>query len=208
MHNTLTASAITSEDLDFADLHIAPGRRIGKAMIPMHEVLAEEFELTEDHLAELQAHVDGVVTLPSEVHLRPLQRLHRQHHRLAQYLSMGMSHARAGILCDYHPTRISILTGDPAFQALLAHYASGVEEAHRSFVQEAADLNEDMVLHLRDILETSPEKITPQVALEAIKTLADRTGNGPVAKNMNVNLNANIGDRMAEIRARRAALGS
>lgn len=206
MPNTLTS--ITAEDLEWSDVMLAPSKRAGTAKVPMHELIEEEFELTPSNVEELQDHVDGGHNLPPEANHRPIQALRRQHHRLAQFLSMGMSIDRAAVMCDYNPSRVSYLKSDPAFQALLAHYSANVEEAHRSFVQEAADLNEDMVLHLRDILETSPERITPQIALEAIKTLADRTGNGPVAKNMNVNLNANIGDRMAEIRARRAALGS
>lgn len=205
MYNLLT---ITAEDLDAIEASMPTPRQVpghgrapGVPVLALGELVVDVFPLTAEDMDRLANAAD---LAPPEV--RPLVHIRRVHHRLAQFLAMGMKESRAAQLCEVPASRVRELLGDPAFQEILAHYSDNVDASFRSFVDAAADLNADMLNHLRDILEHSPERITPQIALETVKALSDRTGNGPVSKNMNLNLNAGFGDRMEAIRARKAAL--
>lgn len=131
-----------------------------------------------------------------------LKSIRHTHHRLAQLLAGGMDETRAARLCNYNPQRVSQLKGDPSFQELLAYYSSIVEEEFTDFIRTAADLSLDFLGLLQQQLDETPEKFTPSVALEAIRTLADRTGHAPVQKSQNVNVNVNLGDRLRLARER------
>jgi len=70
------------------------------------------------------------------------------------------------------------------------------------FVSAAKELSLDFLGKLQKDLDESPEKFTPQLTLEAIRNLAERTGHAPVSKTVNVNVNAEFGDRLAAARRR------
>lgn len=180
----------------------------GKRPVDLSELLVEWGPLTADDVQAAQAHVEAGSPSLGVITSSPLQRLRQNHHRLAQYLSMGMSDIQAGALCNYSANRISILRNDPAFRELLAHYAANQKEEFSDFVAASADLSLDMVAHLREMLETAPERITPTIALEAIRTLADRSGNAPLTRTANLNVNIGMGDKMEGIRERLRRVGT
>ena len=174
----------------------------GKARVDLSDLIVEWGPLTSEDVRAAQTHVEAGSPALGVPAFNPLQKLRQNHHRMAQYLAMGMADVKVAALCNTHPNRIWILKQDPAFKELLAYYATGVQEEFSDFVSAAADLSLDMIEHLRDTLENAPERITPQVALEAIKTLADRSGHAPITKNLNVNVNAGLGDRLRSARER------
>lgn len=135
------------------------------------------------------------------------KKMRHTHHRLAQLLAGGMSEGQAGALCGYTVYTVCILKNDPAFIELLNHYTATKEEAFADFVDAAAALSMDMLDRLREVLEEEPEKLSPSILLESIKTLADRSGNAPVTRSTStVNVNLNMGEklRLARLRAQEA----
>lgn len=170
------------------------------AALPFHEVISDYGPLDETHLAALTTHIDSGV--PMGVKAPDLKAIRNTHHRLAQLLAGGMNETQAAKLCNYSTFRVVQLKADPAFAELMAYYKAGVDEEFADFVRTAADLSMDFLGLLQQQLDETPEKFTPQVALEAIKVLADRTGNAPTTKTLNVNVNANLGDRLRSARER------
>lgn len=138
-----------------------------------------------------------------------IRALRSTHHRLAKLLSGGgVQITTAARLCGYSPSRVQQLSVDPAFQELVAHYKEEVDEEWREFVAAASDLSLDFLQLLQERLDENPDTFTAGMALEAIKTLADRSGNAPVSRSVNVNVVADFGDRLNRAKARQAALES
>lgn len=184
------------EDISFPDTFL----RKGVHATPLEQVIYASGPLTSEHLTVLQTHLDSGEGL--NVPVPPLKVIRHTHHRLAQYLSMGMADIKAAKLCNYDPQYVARLRNDPAFADLLNFYAAEVREEFTDFVTAAADLSLDMLGQLRHVLETSPERITPRDLMEGIKLLADRTGHAPIAKSVNVNVNSGLGERLASARKR------
>lgn len=153
-----------------------------------------------EHVEAVREHMESPD--PLGVKWGELRAIRHTHHRLAQYLAMGMDETKAAKLCNYQPQYVSHLKADPAFAELLAYYANNVKEEYADFVSASKDLSMDMLGRLREFLETEPERLTPQMVLEAYKALADRSGNAPTAKTVNVNVNADVGSRLDRARAR------
>lgn len=122
---------------------------------------------------------------------RALQRIHASHHSLARCLATGMKPGQAGLITGYSPGRISILQGDPAFQALVADYAQEAKSVFADLASRMNDLSLDAIEILQERLHANPETFTVPVLLELVKTFADRTGHGPgqeVSLRMSVDL--------------------
>jgi hypothetical protein len=175
----------------------ATGRR---SRVPEEALVLETGPLTIEHVNIAMTHVESGATMG--VTNNPIKAIRNTHHRLAQLLALGMDETKASVLCNYAIGRVSILKSDPAFQDLLAYYTSNVEAEMMEFVSAAKELSLDFLGKLQQDLDESPEKFTPQLTLEAIRTLADRTGHAPVSKTVNVNVNAEFGDRLAAARRR------
>jgi hypothetical protein len=131
-----------------------------------------------------------------------IKRLTDSHHALARCLAEGMKDVEAAAITGYTPSRISILRDSPLFAELIEHYRSNKNAV-------LADLHERMVTaglvavqELANRLEDEPEKIATSTLLEAVKTLADRTGHGPQTKSTNVNISLSLAERVAEGRRR------
>lgn len=168
--------------------------------IPLHTLIQSTRPLDASDIAIAIAHVESGASLG--VNPPNVKALRHTHHRLAQFLAGGMDETIAAKLCNYTPNRVSILKGDPAFQELMAHYKSIVDDEFTDFISAAADLSLDMVGRLQQILDEEPEKLSPGTILEAIRTLADRSGNSPVQRTLNANVNVNLGDRLRSARQR------
>ncbi len=173
-----------------------------RAQVPADHLVLEVGELGPEHIEAARAHIDSGTVLGVT---RPdLTRIRQNHHRLAQYLAMGMDATRAARACNMQPNSIAQLKMTPAFQELLAHYASGVQEEFTDFVSAAKDLSMDLIDRLREVLEDSPEKLTPQILLEGIKTLADRSGHAPVNRSVTISASVDMGDKIKRARERAA----
>lgn len=154
--------------------------------------------------AELTAYVvrdltpaDLELTLVSKGTTAPsIVKIRDRHHYLARCLASGMADAEASLHTGYTASRISILKGDPAFQELLAFYHANVDAAFSDMNRRMATLGTDMVEELHSRLEEDPESLPSELVLDAIKVLADRTGNGPSSKTTNVNISVGLADRM------------
>jgi hypothetical protein len=113
-----------------------------------------------------------------------------------------MTHAEAAIITGYDLSRISILKGDPSFQELLAYYRECENEALADFTARATDLTLTAMDALQDALEDSENPMPASMVLEVAKFAADRTGHAPVTKSLNVNVNADLGNRLDAARKR------
>lgn len=174
----------------------------GRRQVPLHEIITDSGPLTEEHVAAAQALIESGD--PLGVVPQRLTAIRNTHHRLAQFLAGGMDEVRAAVLCNYSTSRVSILKNDPAFKELLAYYANRVEEEFGDFVSAAAGLGLDALQELQERLSDKPETFTNQALLELVKTTADRSGNAPVTRTHNVNVNVNMGDKLRAARERAA----
>ena len=156
--------------------------------------------LTADDVEATARHVESGASLG--VKTPNLRAIRHTHHRLAQLLAAGMDEVQAARLCNYGVGRVSILKNDPSFRELLAYYATNVAEEFTDFIRTAADLSMDMLSRLQEQLDEEPEKFTPDVLLRAISTLADRSGNAPTQKNINVNVNTDVAARLRAAESR------
>lgn len=133
---------------------------------------------------------------------RPIQKLRDRHHLLARCVAGGMSLTEASAITGYEPSRISVLKSDPAFKELVAGYQQTKELAFADFQDRAAAVALEALNLIHEELEDSPEEVSMGQKLEIVKTLADRTGNAPISRAVNVNANIDIGDRLNKANAR------
>lgn len=194
-------------DLDaLIDQHFPEGFGVrGRRALNPSALVTESGPLTEAHLAIAEEHEASGSNLGSGDSVYDLKAVRNTHHRLAQFLAAGMDETRAAKLCNYTPSRVSVLKASPAFRDLLDYYASTVEDEWADFITAAADLSVDLLGRLQQILDETPEKLTAREVMEAIKLTRDYSGNAPVAKSLNVNVNAGLGDRLRAARERAQA---
>lgn len=192
--------ALLDQTLEFPT---AFGRRGMPPKVPIEARILNTFPLTADHVRIAQDYIDSGRTLGVSQGL--VKQLRHSHHRAAQLLASGMKDYQVAALCGLVPGRLSFLkNNDPAFQELLSFYSAEVNEEFTDFVRSAGSLSMDLIDKLRDDLESNPEKFTPTITLEAIRILADRSGNAPVSKSVSVNVNTDLADRLRRARERSA----
>lgn len=174
----------------------------GRPSIPTEVVVLESGPLTEEDVFAANAHAESGEVLG--VTNPDLQNIRAIHHRLAQFAGMGMKDVDISRICGISPTRISILRNTPAFMDLIEHYKGVVADGFQDFVEAAGELSTAAVEELKARLEANPAGFTNTQLVEMFKGAADRSGNAPVAKSFNVNLNAGIGDKLEAARRRAA----
>lgn len=150
--------------------------RVAKGNFP---ILSSE-PLTEADLLALKGQLESGTNLGVTPPL--LQRASTRHHRAAQFIAMGMEDAKVRVLCNYSEARLSILKSDPMFQEAIFYYAQQVEAEFVGVAEKMAELTDDLVEELVLRLERTPEAFTISQINELIKTLSDRSGNGPTTK--------------------------
>lgn len=191
---------------DLLDQHFPGGFGTrGRRRVPTEELVIESGPLTAEHVTIAQAHEESGARLGSGDVTYELKNLRYTHHRLAQLLAAGMDETRAGILSNYTAGRVSVLKANPAFQELLAYYASTVEQEMVDFVSTSAALGIDILQELQRRLDEKPEQFTVSHLNDLYKSLADRTGHAPVTKSVNVNINEGLGERLRIARERAQA---
>lgn len=131
------------------------------------------------------------------------KKMTERHHALARMLASGLKDGEAAALVGYEQAWVSSIKKSPAFIELMDLYRETKDLEFAEFAGRMAGLGKDALVELQNRLETEPEKFTNGTLLEVIKTLADRTGYGPQTTTVNVNLD--LGARLAAARARAAA---
>lgn len=157
--------------------------------------------LTPEILAEGQF----VALQPGQEALVSFESIRARHHRIAQLLAAGMKPITVARIVGYTPGFVANLQRSPAFQELLAHYTAEVHDQFTDFVQSAAEFSAEVLDELRDRLQENPKQFTVNQLLESMKATADRSGNAPVAKSQSVNVNIDLGTKLAEARRRATA---
>lgn len=117
--------------------------------------------------------------LPRGTAPRSLVRIHASHHSLARCLAAGMRPMQASLVTGYSPGRISALSNDPAFSALVEDYRQEAKSVFADMGERLADFSMDALEILHERLHDSPETFTIPMLLDVVKTGADRTGFGP-----------------------------
>lgn len=171
-------------------------------------VILEVGDLTEDHAAEARQHM----STPSELsgygnpNVHPTVTLRARHHRIAQFVAVGMKDADISRACNVTPMTITNLRQSPAFVELVAHYTADYSDDIAQFAEVAATLNVELLQHLSEQLELNPGKFDPRVTGELVKILSDRTGHAPVAKSVSINVHTGLGDKLRAARVRSASV--
>lgn len=156
-------------------------------------------------LRRLEASDIALLATEKGVKAPSITKLRDSHHALARCLASGLRPAEASIVTGYSNSRISILQADPTFAELVEFYRSVETEALADLQRRMATMALDALQELHDRLLEDPEKISSSMLLEVIKTMADRTGNGPSSKSTQVSINVNLAERLEAAR-RRAGL--
>jgi len=185
---------LTPEDIAWLDAEVA--RKVPRAeLVTGHGPLTPEI-LQEGAFVPLQ---------PGQENVLSIEQLRSRHHRIAQLLASGLKETAVARMVGFTPMYISNLKRSPAMAELLAHYMAEVEDRFTGFVAQAGELSERLVEELSDRLADNPKQFTVNQILEAVKTLADRSGNAPVARSTNLNVNVDMGSKLAAARARAVA---
>lgn len=134
----------------------------------------------------------------------PLQRLKDRHHSLARAIASGMSHSLAAAQVGILPTSLSILLRDPSFKELLEFYRSEQDAIFRNSQEAMVGVKMAALDEVKRRLDDDEmaSKMSMDVLLETIKTVADRTGDGPASKTTNVQVNVDFGARLEAARKR------
>ena len=185
--------------MSVAELNIAP-RLNGRA--PSTATVEFVRELVPADLALLASERENPVKPPA------LKQLRDRHHALARCLAQGMTHGEASAVTGYDLPRISILKSDPTFRELVAHYLSQEDALAADYSERATTLALTAMNRLQEALEDEETPLSDSMALEIAKFASDRTGHAPIAKSVNVNLNSDLGNRMAAARKRLANSGA
>ncbi len=111
-----------------------------------------------------------------------IKSIRQTHRRLAQLLAVGTPDGAAASIVGLHPSRVSILKSDPAFQALMATYHQHQEQITLSLMDKLGDISHSVMDEIRDRLLEEPEKISNSQLLELLTESLDRLGHSPTQK--------------------------
>lgn len=137
----------------------------------------------------------------------PLQKVRDVHHWLARYIAEGKKDVEVAALTGYTPEHVRALKGAPAMKELIGFYRKNVEAAYADMHERLKVLGIQATSEMIERLATNPDALSDDTLLTLIKTTADRTGHGPAAKNLNVNLNVGMADRLERARERAQRAG-
>lgn len=110
-----------------------------------------------------------------------VKKMRDSHHAVARLLAEGKRVEEVALITGYSPGRIATLKGDQSFQELLIYYRERQEEIFVSVTERLAQLGGDVVQELQTRLDEQPEAFTVGQLNELMKSLMDRTGNGPTS---------------------------
>lgn len=138
---------------------------------------------------------------------KPLKRISERHHALARALANGMRPVECAATFNLNPGTISALQADPAFTELLNFYRTSETQILRTTQERMAEAANEAIEVVNEILDDPEKRAKMSVgqALEIVKTFADRSGNGPQSTSVQVNIHANLAERLKAARERAAA---
>jgi hypothetical protein len=113
--------------------------------------------------------------LPGVREVTTIARLRHSHHLLARALAEGRSDVQAAAISGYAPSTVSALKRDPAFQELLAHYRSQVDDIFAAVQDRLGALGLSFLDELQHRLETNPESFKVGQLLAMATALLDRS---------------------------------
>jgi hypothetical protein len=120
-------------------------------------------------------------------------KIKQTHHALARLVAEGRRNEEISQIMGYSPSYISSLKNDPAFKNLVDYYSGMVDGVYEnvqvSLHERLTSISMVAAEELLDRVTTEPEKFTNEELDKLIKTTADRTGFGPKATQVNVNVN-------------------
>jgi hypothetical protein len=129
-------------------------------------------------------HSDMVILKSSPLGTQPqgIQRIRDSHHQLARTLAKGFSQVEASAMTGYSPSRISILSRDPAFKELLDFYRERHDSAEVDVIERLKTMSLDALQELHDRLLNQPEDFKNQELIDLVSRMLDRSGYGPMSK--------------------------
>ncbi len=97
--------------------------------------------------------------------------IRNSHHNLAQLLSKGLDHGTVSLMTGYSMSHISILMGDPSFQALYEHYLGVKEQVFVDVLERMKIVGLNSLDELQDRLEHEPHKFSNREMMEMAEML-------------------------------------
>ena len=131
-----------------------------------------------------------------------IQKLRSSHHAAARYFALGMKNYEVSAVTGYTEARLSVLKNDPSFQELITYYQNNAAEKVVELRERMLTVGLDALDVLQERLDERPDDFKNGELTDVVRTMADRTGNGPSSSSVNVNVNAELTDVMAKARAR------
>lgn len=132
----------------------------------------------------------------------PLKKMRHAHHNLARLIASGTSNEHAAQITGYDAAYICNIQKDPAFKNLVTYYGGQVDEIFATAHERMADISMVASEELLERLTEKPEEFDNAALLEVVKTTADRTGFGPSSRNLNVNVNVDLAQKLERARTR------
>lgn len=148
----------------------------------------------------LEAHVAFLEADRPERKTPALKRISDRHHSLARSIASGMPQGQAAAIHGYNYAHTSVLMSDPAFRELVDVYRSQINMEMNSLHSKLAMVAGSALNQLQDRLEE--EDLPVNQLLNIAQMGADRVGAGPSSTNVQVNIHANLADRMRAARER------
>lgn len=135
----------------------ASGERAGldRRATPAPLMLEVSRELTPQ---DLKLHTDSLGGLG--VKNKTLARLRHSHHLAARAIAEGNTNVEVSALTGYDEVRIAILLESPAFQNLIAYYASQESAKELDFKRRLSAFGMDCLEEMQHRLDEAPEKIS------------------------------------------------
>lgn len=139
------------------------------------------------------------------VRTNSLKRLSDRHHALARTIAAGHKLSDAAIICNYEMAYIYALQTDPTFKELVNFYRTMEDHVMRSNLERLAGVAADALDLLQERMEVKPDGVSNGQLIEIAKMGADRTCNGPQSSSVQININANLADRLKAAREKARA---
>lgn len=166
---------------------VGPGRKSS----PLHAEFSRELTALDMALPNAKAEAQGNI-----------KKLRSSHHAAARYFSLGMTNGEVAAITGYTEARLSVLKSDPSFRELIAFYQNHAADQTANLRDRMLTVGMDAVEILQERLDETPEVFKNGELTDIVRTMADRTGNGPSSTAVNVNVSAELSDVMARARAR------
>lgn len=139
------------------------------------------------------ATLEAVVSRPGKSPV--VKRFRDSHHLVAKLFALGLRPGAVATAAGYCLSRISILSADPSFQELISYYRSVENEAFSAqrdeYWERATRVRGQTLRAIEDKLEDigdNVEEVSFRELLTIHDSLADRTGYGKRATNVNINV--------------------